>query len=120
MPISVALVTVALSKMIEEREKQERLNKTNKLISVFFSEFGIDLMRQLFSCVKNVKEISSCLNVKAEWSLFYIYNRLKTKPRRSCELTGIFYFSLPKGLVRTNTHATKIHLIVKITKEKNG
>jgi len=69
LPISVALVTVALSKMIEEREKQERLNKTNKLISVFFSEFGIDLMRQLFSCVKNVKEISSCLNVKAEWSL---------------------------------------------------
>jgi len=68
LPISVALVTIALSKMIEEREKRERLNKTNKLLSVFFSEFGIDLMRQLISCVSNMEEIASHLNIKAEWS----------------------------------------------------
>ncbi|HHV65804.1 MAG TPA: hypothetical protein GXX46_12170 [Peptococcaceae bacterium] len=67
LPISVALVTVALSKMIEVREKRERLNKTNMLISAFFSEYGIDLMKKMILCVKNIEEIAPYLNVKEEW-----------------------------------------------------
>jgi len=68
LPVQVALVTIALSKMIGEREKRERLNKTNMLVSAFFSEFGIDLMRQLISCVNNLDEIAPYLNIKEEWS----------------------------------------------------
>lgn len=68
LPVQVALVTIALSKMIGEREKRERLNKTNMLVSAFFSEFGIDLMKQLITFVNNMDEIAPHLNITEEWS----------------------------------------------------
>lgn len=98
LPIQVALVTIALGKIIEEREKRERLNRTNMLVSAFFSEIGSDLMKQLISCV-NTEEIAPYLNIKEEWSsknFIKAANELKTidilvdyKPKYFLELKEV-------------------------------
>ena len=46
-PLSVLLVTLVLDQIMQGREKQNRLNKTNVVIGAFFSAVGIELLRAL-------------------------------------------------------------------------
>lgn len=68
LPVQIALVTVALGKIISAREKRERLRKTKMMVNAFFSEIGTDLMRRLVSCGNIVDEINSILCIEDEWS----------------------------------------------------
>ena len=46
-PLSVLLVSLVLDQIMQNREKQNRLNKTNMVIGAFFSAVGIQLLRRL-------------------------------------------------------------------------
>jgi len=68
LPVQIALVTIVIGKIIGTREKRERLNRTNMMVNAFFSEIGIDLMRQLLLCGGIAEELAPYLNIKSEWS----------------------------------------------------
>ena len=44
LPIEVLLVSVIFHKVIEDKDKKERLKKINMVLSVYFSEAGVELM----------------------------------------------------------------------------
>ena len=44
LPIEVLLVSVIFHKVIEDKDKKERLKKVNMVLSVFFSEAGVELI----------------------------------------------------------------------------
>lgn len=60
LPINVLLVTLGVNAFIGYREKQEKLNKVNILISEFFAESGFDAIRMLNGFVANIEEINAC------------------------------------------------------------
>jgi len=46
-PVEVLLVTLIIHRLLEFREKRERIEKLNMVIGVFFSETGTELLRRL-------------------------------------------------------------------------
>lgn len=68
LPVQIALVTVVVGKIIGAYEKQERLNKTNILVSAFFSEIGSDLVRQLLTFSSNTEDLFPYLDITEEWT----------------------------------------------------
>jgi hypothetical protein len=67
MPIHILLVTFILDKILRDREKKERLEHQNIVISSFFSEIGTDTIKMLNSNIIELKEISSLLNMNQAW-----------------------------------------------------
>lgn len=47
LPIEVIVVTLILDRLLEARERKERLEKMNMVIGLFFSEVGVGLLRQI-------------------------------------------------------------------------
>ena len=68
LPVQIALVSIALGKVINMREKRERLQKTHIMISAFFSEIGTELMNRLVLCGNIVDELDPHLNIEARWT----------------------------------------------------
>jgi hypothetical protein len=68
LPISVLFVTVFIDRILRERERQERLEKMNMVIGVFFSEVGTTLIRMFSECDPNADELRAELSVSADWS----------------------------------------------------
>lgn len=67
LPIQVALVTVVLGKILNYREKKERLKKTNLMLSTFFSEIGNELIEQICQLHALPYELEETITVQAEW-----------------------------------------------------
>jgi hypothetical protein len=67
LPIQIALVSVLLGKIINDREKQERLDKTRILTSTFFSELGTKLLETLEPRVRNADEIRPVIKIDEKW-----------------------------------------------------
>lgn len=44
LPVDVLLVSIIFHKIISDKDKAERLKKVNMVVSVFFSEAGVELM----------------------------------------------------------------------------
>jgi len=68
LPLQVAIVTIVIGKILNYREKRERLKKTNMMLGAFFSEVGNDLLEQLNKLHVTQKELKGYLNVKETWS----------------------------------------------------
>ena len=64
----MALVTVVLGKYISDREKRERLGRTNMLVNAFFSEAGNELIGMLLKFGKPGEKLRPYIEVKPEWS----------------------------------------------------
>jgi hypothetical protein len=47
LPIEVIVVTLILDRLLEARERKERLEKMNMVIGLFFSEVGVGLLRRI-------------------------------------------------------------------------
>lgn len=69
LPIQVAIVTVVLGKILNDREKRERLKKTNMMVGAFFSELGDGLIDQLHKMKIGSEELAPNLKFKENWSL---------------------------------------------------
>ena len=68
MPIEILLVTFILDKILREREKKERLEHQNIVISSFFSEIGNDIIRLFNKDIANKKELSALLCLDQDWN----------------------------------------------------
>lgn len=67
LPLQVAIVTVVIGKILNHREKKERLKKTNMMLSTFFSEVGNDLLEQFHKLHTTPRELEAYLAVKENW-----------------------------------------------------
>jgi hypothetical protein len=47
LPVEVIVVTLILDRLLEARERKERLEKMNMVIGLFFSEIGVGLIREI-------------------------------------------------------------------------
>jgi len=68
LPVQIALVTVIVGKIISAHEKRERLNKTNILVSAFFSEIGSELVNQMLCFISNTEGLVPYLDIKVDWT----------------------------------------------------
>jgi hypothetical protein len=68
MPIEILLVTFILDKILRDREKKERLDHQNIVISAFFTEAGTYIIRLLNDSVVNIGQISSLLDMNETWN----------------------------------------------------
>ena len=54
-PINSLVVTIILEKIIDNRAKEERMNKLNMLVGIFFTEVGCKLMHLIINADKAAK-----------------------------------------------------------------
>ncbi len=66
--IEVLLVTIIIHRLLNEREKQARLEKMNMVIGAFFSEVGNRLLTFTSDCDPNLNIIRKQLMISNDWS----------------------------------------------------
>lgn len=67
LPLHALFVTFILESIIKAREKRERLEQINILISAFFSEVGTDAIKKLNPFIANREGVYECINIKPTW-----------------------------------------------------
>jgi hypothetical protein len=67
LPIQVILVTLILDRLLEQREKEARLEKLNVLISTFFSQAGSEMLSRCTHLDPTLDLIQNALLVQNEW-----------------------------------------------------
>lgn len=65
--LDVMLVVIVIEQLLNQREKNNRLNKLNMLIGAFFSEVGHGLIQQFTSLIKNKEKIREKVLFTAAW-----------------------------------------------------
>ncbi len=68
LPLQVAIVTVIIGRILNDREKRERLKKTNMMLGSFFSEIGNEMLLRLSAMKTNSGEFKKELEIKESWS----------------------------------------------------
>jgi len=68
LPIEVLLVTIVIDGLLKSKDRQTRLEKMSMVIETFFSETGIELIRQFLRFDKEAGKIRQDLNVAQEWT----------------------------------------------------
>ena len=67
-PIEVIFVSLIIHKAIEDQEKEKIREKTNVLISVFFSEAGNSLLKALISSDDEIHRLKSIISENVHFS----------------------------------------------------
>ncbi|HTY90073.1 MAG TPA: hypothetical protein VMC84_02755 [Methanocella sp.] len=68
LPIEVLVVTLVLDQLLEMRDLQERMEKLNMVIGVFFSESGTFLLHELSGSDPDIENIRQDLVVGQKWT----------------------------------------------------
>ncbi len=66
-PIEVLLVTLVIHKLIDYKEKKATHEKLNMVIGVFFSEIGMELLKNILALDKNRDQIKEDMIVGKNW-----------------------------------------------------
>ena len=77
LPIEVLLVSVIFHKVIEDKDKKERLKKINMVLSVYFSEAGVELMEFFSREDDKLSDFQEFLLIKPQWDTRDYKNALK-------------------------------------------
>ncbi|MDD1685531.1 hypothetical protein [Methanoregula sp.] len=67
-PIEVLCVTLIIDEMLESREKQQRMEKLNMVIGIFFSRFGTPLIARLANADPCVSRLQKEMAAGADWT----------------------------------------------------
>lgn len=67
LPLEILLVTFILDKILRSREKQEKLDHMNIVVSAFYSELGTDVLRSLNKYISNSNDARTFLDMTPEW-----------------------------------------------------
>lgn len=66
--VQVLLVTLIIDRVLQERERQARLENLNMVIGAFFSEVGTPLLAYFRDFDGDAEQIAQSLTVDADWS----------------------------------------------------
>jgi len=67
LPIEVLLVTLIVHRVLDMREKRNRMEKLNMVIGAFFSEMGMQLLGSFAEFDTTCQQIKDCLALDAGW-----------------------------------------------------
>lgn len=67
LPVEVLLVTIVIHSMLERQNLQQKLEKLNMVIGVFYSAVGIQLLREFVRYDTRLKEMQADLLVDNSW-----------------------------------------------------
>jgi len=67
LPLHILLVTFLLDRVLSARQKRQRLEQVNIVISAFFSETGSDTLRTLNSVIANIDDVKKIIGMKPSW-----------------------------------------------------
>jgi len=67
LPLQVLLVSVLIERLLAERERQALIRKLNMVIGAFFSEMGMELLRNITSFCVEAEELSRKLDIETKW-----------------------------------------------------
>lgn len=68
LPLNILMVSFILNKILESREKRERLEHINIVISAFFSEMGTYTLELLNPLISQLPDIRKLLDMSPEWN----------------------------------------------------
>lgn len=68
LPLHILLVTFLLDRVLSTREKRERLEQVNIVISAFFSETGADALRTLNTVIMELDKVRELVSMKPTWN----------------------------------------------------
>ncbi len=66
LPISIAIATIIVGEFMDQREKQERIEKTRMLTSSFFTEIGSRLTMAILSASEPRESLSNVLAIRCK------------------------------------------------------
>jgi hypothetical protein len=67
LPVEVLLVTLIVHRVLDMREKRNRMEKLNMVIGAFFSEMGMQLLHSLAEFDTTCQQIRECLEPDTDW-----------------------------------------------------
>lgn len=90
-PINSLVVTIILERIIDHKAKEERVNKLNMLVGIFFTEVGCKLMHLIINADKEAKNSITCFDDldKIEYALLKHEYKLDIKEIDLKALKGI-------------------------------
>ena len=68
LPIEVLLVTIIVHRVLEMREKRNRMEKLNMVIGAFFSEMGMQLLHSMAELDTTCQQVKECLETDLDWN----------------------------------------------------
>ncbi len=77
LPVDVLLVSIIFHKIIHDKDKDERLKKVNMVVSVFFSEIGVELMGFFRKEDTHLKDLQAVLLIEPQWDTRDYKNAIK-------------------------------------------
>jgi hypothetical protein len=100
--IEVLLVTLILHELLSLREKRNLLEKLNMVIGSFFSEVGLELLKNLSGFDRQAEQIRKDLLVKTSWTAkeFADTTRKLKQHRATLEIGGADLRALRELLVK--------------------
>jgi hypothetical protein len=66
--LDVLLVILFIERLLSRKEKMALMNKLNMVIGAFFSEVGLELLREFSFFVRNSESLEKELEIKPEWN----------------------------------------------------
>lgn len=101
--VEVLLVTLIIHRVLQEREKKERLEKLNMVIGAFFSEVGIGLLRLISGWDNQSETIEAALDTRQDTAsegyrklCEYLKKHSFQIDQKKAELTKLKKFLVPK------------------------
>ncbi|GAB4307762.1 MAG: hypothetical protein Kow0069_05550 [Promethearchaeota archaeon] len=82
-PIQVMFVTLFLNLLLKREERKNRLNALYKVIGIFFSEVGTQLLAEFHALLPFVEREFDLIHVSADWSdsdFDSLYAKIKERP----------------------------------------
>lgn len=67
-PIEILVLTYIINRLLNQHEKQNKLEKLNMVIGTFYSEVGTDLLKLFSSIDQNLSRLQAALIVTQDWS----------------------------------------------------
>ena len=68
LPLEVVIITFFLDRILSAREKRERLEQINIVISAFFSETGSDTLKSLNAVIVDIDAVKALVDMKPSWN----------------------------------------------------
>lgn len=100
-PLQVLLVTLILEEILNIREKQLKLKKMDLIISTFYTELGITLIKHLSEFILNFDQLKKALSADLNWS--------NTNSQKTRKIISAFNVQADSG--KGNLESLKIYLI---------
>lgn len=104
-PVQVLLVTLIIEQMMDQREQKAMLNKMNMVIGAFYSEVGIELLRQIRDLSSNNSVIDERLKITKDWKTEHYAEAIKFARDSKCDFKfeSVQLYPLKEFLVARRT-----------------